>query len=132
VSIGGAVLDAIAEHARETGDEECCGLLLGAAGSVLDSVRTANAARDRTRQYTIDAAEHFAAIRWARQRQLDVIGSYHSHPKSAPVPSATDLAEAFENFLFVIAGLGPEGSWAIRAWQLVGGNFIEVPLVRCP
>ena len=120
MTIRGEVLDDIGEHAREAGEEECCGLLLGSAGAVSGSVRAANVATDRACRYTIDAAEHFAVIRQARQQQLDVIGVYHSHPRSAPVPSATDRAEAFENFLFVIAGRGAEWKLSIRAACLSG------------
>ncbi len=126
------MLDDIAAHARAAGDEECCGLLLGSASGVRDSVRAANVAGDRTGRYTIDAAEHFAVIRAARQQGLDVVGVYHSHPRSTPVPSATDLAEAFENFLFVIAGRGINEELVIRAWALADGNFAEVALVRVP
>jgi proteasome lid subunit RPN8/RPN11 len=84
-------------------------------------------ADDRQRRYRIDPSDHFAAIRQARATGADVVGAYHSHPASQPVPSETDRAEAFESFLFVI--VGPSNT---RAWRLLAGNFAEVPLVRLP
>jgi proteasome lid subunit RPN8/RPN11 len=84
-------------------------------------------AEDRQRRYRIDPADHFAAIRQARATAAEIVGVYHSHPHSAPVPSETDRTEAFESFLFVI--VGPSDT---RAWRLVAGNFTEVPLVRLP
>lgn len=131
MKISEAVLAAIEAHARETAPEECCGLLLGTAAAITGSVRTCNAASDPLRRYVIDPREHFAAIRQARARRLEIVGAYHSHPQSAPVPSATDRRDAFDHFIFAIVGL--RGTAAeIRAWRLEGGNFAEVSLVASP
>ena len=58
-----------------------------------------------------------------------MVGAYHSHPRSTAVPSATDVAEGFGNFVFVIAGLSVEPP-ELTAWQWTDGNFAAVPLVR--
>jgi proteasome lid subunit RPN8/RPN11 len=131
MTIAEAVADAIEAHAREAAPEECCGLLLGTAEAILESIRTPNTAEDRRRLYRIAPEDHFAAIRRGRAMGINVIGSYHSHPASAGVPSETDRAEAFEHFLFVIVGWGSE-SPAMQAWRLDNGNFAPVPLVRSP
>jgi proteasome lid subunit RPN8/RPN11 len=58
-----------------------------------------------------------------------VVGAYHSHPRSHATPSATDAADAFAGFLYVIVGLTsipPE----LTAWIWADGNFTPVPLVR--
>lgn len=127
MTIPSSVLDAIRAHALEASPEECCGLLLGNGDGIRASVRARNVAEDRQRRYRIDPADHFAAIRQARATAAEIVGAYHSHPHSAPVPSETDRTEAFESFLFVI--VGPSDT---RAWRLVAGNFTEVPLVRLP
>jgi proteasome lid subunit RPN8/RPN11 len=127
VKIAGIVLDAIEEHARDAAPDECCGLLLGSAELIMLAIPTRNVAADSRRRYEIDAVDHFKGIRRARRLGLDVVGAYHSHPRSAPVPSETDRQQAFEEFLFVISG--PPG---IRGWRLQSGNFVEVTLVRVP
>ena len=127
MTIPDSVLAAIRSHALETSPEECCGLLLGNGEGISASVRARNVADDRQRRYRIDPADHFAAIRQARATGGEVVGAYHSHPASPPVPSHTDRTEAFESFLFVI--VGPSDT---RAWRLLAGNFTEVPLVRLP
>jgi len=93
-------------HARHEAPRECCGLLIGTTESVMRSVRARNLENGSTR-YLIDPADHFAAIRSARADGLDVVGAYHSHPSSAPVPSTTDIAEANSgvDFLYVIVSL---------------------------
>jgi proteasome lid subunit RPN8/RPN11 len=123
------VESAIVAHARSAAPDECCGLLLGTADTISEARPARNIAGDVRRRYLIDPVDHLAAIREARQRSLDVVGAYHSHPRSAAIPSATDAAEAFGAFLFVIVGLDAEPP-EIRAWTWAEGNFTAVPLVR--
>jgi proteasome lid subunit RPN8/RPN11 len=122
-----ALVDQLIAAARRAAPREACGLLVGTGGRVVRVVETANAAESPT-LYAIPPEEHLAAIRAARSDGLDVIGAYHSHPHSAAVPSATDAAEAFADFTFVIVGLAPAAH--VRAWRFADGNFAEVPLVR--
>jgi proteasome lid subunit RPN8/RPN11 len=129
VTLSPAAEAAIFAHARRRAPEECCGLLLGKNDDVVEAVPVANVAEDRRRRYQIDPHEHFSVIREARERGLDVIGTYHSHPRSAAVPSETDRADAFSGFLFLIAGLGVEPP-ELTSWTWADGNFAAVPLVR--
>lgn len=115
-------------HARDSAPLECCGLLLGRASEVIDLVRTRNVADQPERRYRIDPADHFRVIRDARQAGLDVVGAYHSHPRSPAIPSATDGAEGFSSFLFVIVGLVGD-SPGVTAWHWVDGNFVPLRLV---
>jgi proteasome lid subunit RPN8/RPN11 len=117
-------------HARAEAPRECCGLLIGTGESVARSVRARNLDTKATR-YLIDPDDHFAAIRAARAEGLDVIGAYHSHPSSAPIPSATDIAEANSgsDFLYVIVSLiGDE----VRAYRMERGTFTPRPLTLTP
>ena len=113
-------------HAREQAPRECCGLLIGAGEAVVRSVRVNNLDARATR-YLIDPKDHFSAIRDARADGLEVIGAYHSHPSSAPVPSPTDIAEANSGaeFLYVIVSLiGDE----VRAYRIDAGVFKPLAL----
>lgn len=133
VGVLSGVLDAIAAHARAEAPRECCGLLIGAAERIAEAARAANIADEPERHYVVDPAAYFAALRRCRGTSASVIGAYHSHPRSAPEPSATDLAEAFRDFLYVIAGpiAGPL-PLEIRAYRLKDGNFRAVTLVPEP
>ncbi len=93
MQIAASALSDILHHARETAPRECCGLLVGSGDSVVRTVRAANLDAAPTR-YSIDPIDHFRAIRGARADGLEVVGAYHSHPASAAIPSATDIAEA--------------------------------------
>lgn len=119
---------AILAHAVKAVPEECCGLLVGTRNRIVEAVPARNIAEDSLSRYVIDPADHFAAMRDARRRSLDVIGAYHSHPRSAAMPSPVDAAQGFGDFIFVIAGLVPAPQ--VTGWTWSDGNFMPLPLVR--
>lgn len=127
VRLPATAAEAILAHARQDAPLEACGLLVGRAGEIVRVTATGNHEASPAR-YAIPPAQHFAVLREARREGLQVIGAYHSHPRGPAVPSATDLAEAFAGFVFLIAGAEPDPH--LRAWQLVAGNFVELRLVR--
>ncbi len=129
VSLPAGVASAIVAHAQDSWPEECCGLLLGSADAIHEHVPAQNRAAERVRRYLIAPADHFAAIRRARARGLDVVGAYHSHPSGPAAPSQTDLDESFTDFLFLIVGLH-QAEPTLTAWERCGGNFGPVTLVR--
>lgn len=126
ITIPTAVVSDMLAHARKEAPRECCGLLVGRGPSIVRSVRARNLDVNATR-YLIDPEDHFAAIRSARSEGLDVVGAYHSHPSSTPVPSATDIAEADSgsDFLYVI--VSPIGD-DVRAYRIEAGAFTLVEL----
>jgi [CysO sulfur-carrier protein]-S-L-cysteine hydrolase len=100
------VIEEIVAHAREDAPNECCGLLIGRRDAIHRSYRAKNLEASPTR-YLIDPADHFAALRDARTEKLQVIGAYHSHPATDPMPSPSDIAESASGprFLYLIVSL---------------------------
>jgi proteasome lid subunit RPN8/RPN11 len=65
-------------------------------------------------------------------RRHEIVGAYHSHPRTAPVPSPTDRAQAFGEFVYLIAGPAAEiGPIEVRGYRLEGGEFEAVTLEPC-
>jgi proteasome lid subunit RPN8/RPN11 len=126
IRIAAQVVADMLAHAREEAPRECCGLLVGKGDSITWSMRARNLDAKATR-YLIDPEDHFAAIRRARAEDLEVVGAYHSHPASAPIPSATDIAEANSgsDFLYVIVSLVDE---EVRAYRIDAGVFSPLAL----
>ena len=117
-------LDIIVSHARDTAPAECCGLLVGTGDAIVEAVRTRNAAADPNR-FEINPEDHIYARRTARQRGLEVLGFYHSHPRSPAMPSATDLAEAsYPGHLYLIVSVKVEPA-DVRLYRLNAGAFKE-------
>ncbi len=112
---------------------ECCGLLAGQVdtsvtgppvGSVLARYALINGAHSPVR-YLSEEKSLFAAHRDMRQRCIDVLAIYHSHPTSAPVPSKTDLQQNYwPGVVHVIVSLErPEPE--VRFWRLEPDRFTE-------
>ena len=90
---------AIRRHGEETYPHECCGVLLGRAvdgvNDVEDAIRAGNTRTDSAHnRYNIAPQELVRIQRQARERSLDIVGFYHSHPDHPAQWSKTDFAEA--------------------------------------
>jgi proteasome lid subunit RPN8/RPN11 len=126
ITIVQRVLDDIRAHAQEESPRECCGMLIGSADRIVDSVRAVNLESGTTR-FRIDPRDHIRAIRDARSRQLDIIGFYHSHPRSRAYPSETDVAEAgYAGVLHLIAGVNERGAHEARLFTIDGQVVTEL------
>jgi proteasome lid subunit RPN8/RPN11 len=91
--------NALRAHGEETYPHECCGVLLGRMEGeerqVVETVRCGNTRADRPQdRYNIDPRELVRIQRQGRERGLDIVGFYHSHPDHPARWSQTDLAEA--------------------------------------
>lgn len=99
IKLSGVHHSALRQHGQETYPHECCGVLLGhaseAANDVEAVVRAGNTRTDSAHnRYQIAPQELVRIQREARERGLDIVGFYHSHPDHPARWSATDLAEA--------------------------------------
>lgn len=138
VHVARRVLDEVAAHAREESPNECCGLLIGpdtAGGplAVIDETIRCRNLRLSPSRYQIDPRQHFDANRRLRGSGRAVAGAYHSHPRSVPVPSDTDVAEAwYPEFVWMIVSLAGPPRERIRAYRIAAGNFAPLPVVTVP
>lgn len=133
--ISQAVLQAMLDHARRGYPFEVCGILVGEGESVRDAVPVTNHEVESPRvRYRIDPAEHIRIQREARERRLDIIGFYHSHPDHPARPSETDrriAAEGLSDGVFhVVVGIAAgthatPTAWAFRDQRQ---DFEPVPL----
>ncbi len=94
-----ATYDELRVHGEETYPHECCGVLLGraedGANIVAEAVRAGNTRTDSAHnRYQIAPQELVRIQRLGRERNLDIVGFYHSHPDHPAQWSKTDFAEA--------------------------------------
>ncbi len=129
-----AVLDDLLAHARAEAPNECCGVLIGVGHRIERSMRARNELGSPTR-YRIDPRDQIAAIRSARETGESIVGFYHSHPGSAPLPSATDRSEAAypgHCYLIVFPGSSTDNP-EVRGFRFhISGNFLPLTLVPIP
>jgi proteasome lid subunit RPN8/RPN11 len=94
-------------HAEATYPNECCGAMLGTIEGdekkVLVSMRLDNAAEGSQRAYyELRPEDLLRADREARERKMDLIGIYHSHPDCDAYFSQTDLKNSCPWYSFVV------------------------------
>ena len=91
------IVDEIKSHAERDYPDECGGMLVGRFSShgekeVSEILQLENAREDsRHNRVLILPKDVLRAERYAREKKLDVIGYYHSHPNAPAVPSQYDL-----------------------------------------
>jgi len=117
-------------HARFTQPEEACGLV---AGPEDGPIRMAYCLSNRDRspyRFTVDPTEHYRAMQHAERNGWALLGVFHSHPSSAPLPSAVDVATALDpHWVYLIVGLGEGERAEVRAFDIRGGVVVERPIV---
>jgi proteasome lid subunit RPN8/RPN11 len=93
LKIGAGDLDRIHDHAREAYPEECAGALVGIDGAsglkvVVDVWRAENThEEERSRRFLIEPLEVKKFEERADERDMGLLGFYHSHPDHPAVPS---------------------------------------------
>jgi proteasome lid subunit RPN8/RPN11 len=119
--------DQIVDHARADAPNECCGMIASRDGDAVKVYRAANTAASPLR-YEIDGAEQYRIQMAIDDEGLDLGAIYHSHTRSAPYPSQTDINLAFyPDALYVIVGLA-DGQPDVRAYEIRDGQVADAEL----
>ena len=117
--------DELVSHAREEAPNECCGYMRLRDGAVDEVFRAIN---ERHSPYGYELG--FEALRAANELDDEGfgVGIYHSHPRSAPEPSQTDInLAAYPGWLQLIVSLENDEP-LVRAWRIENGNVREEEL----
>ena len=120
------MLDEIVAQARAEAPDECCGLVGTRDGEAVRLLKLRNAAASPLR-YEIDPKDQLRAFEELDEAGLEIGIIYHSHTRSAPEPSQTDINLArYPDSLYMIVGVaGPEDD--VRLWRIADGQVAEAP-----
>jgi proteasome lid subunit RPN8/RPN11 len=123
------LLDEIVAHARGEAPNECCGVVAARDGEAIRVYRAHNAAPSPKLAYEMDGAEQYRIQMEVEESGLDLGAIYHSHPRTEPYPSQTDINLAFyTDAVYVIVGLHG-GEPEVRAFAIRDGQVAEAELV---
>lgn len=124
------ILARLLQEARRSPEIECCGLLAGIAGVITDLLPAPNALASPT-AYEIAPEELFRLFRQLRERGLDHLGIYHSHPVTENAPSPSDIAQAcYPEAAYLIVSPQPGAPRPIRAFEIRNGAARELEIVQ--
>nr|MDF0365890.1 M67 family metallopeptidase [Nodosilinea sp. TSF1-S3] len=138
---------ALTQAAVTSYPSECCGLLVGRRGPVeavgaaagdravvevvalknawepallsyTDGLQEGTVAHSVGDRYYIDPADLLVVQRQARERDLEIIGIYHSHPDHPAVPSECDRALAWPVYSYIILSVVAGHVVELKSWRL--------------
>ena len=139
--IRGVTLDPVAEVklrrlATAAYPHEGCGCLVGRIrddhADIVDVTSARNTWTERARdRYDLDPADLLRADRDARDRGLDVVGIWHTHPDHPARPSVFDTERAWVDYAYLICSSRADGTGDLNGFALdgEGGKFEQVELV---
>jgi proteasome lid subunit RPN8/RPN11 len=127
VLIARELLEEMVAHARAEAPNECCGMVATENGRAVTVHRAVNAAASPLR-YEIDGGDQYRIQTAIDDAGQELGAIYHSHTRSAPYPSQTDINLAFyPEALYVIVGLASEEP-EIKAYTIRDGQVSDAEL----
>jgi [CysO sulfur-carrier protein]-S-L-cysteine hydrolase len=129
--ISRALLDELIQHALADPGNEVCGVLSVEPAPPARAVRSYRATNihHSPLKFEIDSLELLELWQTIEQEGFELGAIYHSHVRSAPHPSQTDIAFAagWPGVEWIIVGLG-QGEPEVRSYLIRGSEVTEVPL----
>ncbi len=117
-------------HAKAGYPHEVCGLLAGHSKQILRVIPTENRASDTQHGFLISPHDLNIHLPQIRAQGLSLIGFYHSHPDTPPIPSPTDVRE-LDNGLqlpHVVVSISHHQAH-IKAWMIQHGQVDPIEWV---
>jgi len=133
ISLTAEQISEIEKHGEREYPFECCGLLLGnftedkKTVAEIFPIENAREAEARHNRSLITPRDLLRGERCAREKKLDVVGNYHSHPDHPARPSQFDLDHALPVWSYVIVSVEKGKASDSRSWEMRAdrSKFIE-------
>jgi proteasome lid subunit RPN8/RPN11 len=129
VQIARSLLDEIVAHAVRDAPNECCGVVASRAGAATAVPATENHAASPFR-FEIDGLTLMRLIDEIEEAGEDLVAIYHSHTRSAPYPSQTDVnfAALWPGVQWLIVGVSKDAEPEVRTYLIEDGAISEAEL----
>ena len=125
--IDAALLERILAHARRDFPNECCEMIAMRDGEAVAIHEATNVAASPLR-FEVDGREIIEAQDTFEADGADLGAIYHSHTRSEPYPSQTDVnfAAGWPGVEWLIVGLRRDGEPTVRSYRIDDGVVAEV------
>ena len=123
--------DEMVAHARADAPNECCGIVASREGHAVKVYRATNAAASPLR-FEIDGQEAIQLTQEIDASGLELGAISHSHTRSAPEPSQTDINFGlwWPGVVWIIVGVAGDAPADVRAFTISdGGQVAKAELV---
>ena len=129
--ISASLISPMVADARQRQPQEACGLLLGVGHTVQQVIPIPNSDPHPEQGFVLAPQTLVTALYEAEQAGLQVIGIYHSHPRSASFPSERDIQGAllWPQVAQVIISL-QGGKARVQAWNIQPGQVERIDITH--
>lgn len=133
-------------HAEQVYPEECCGLLIGTVdgdGKIILEVREAEnswktdgweqfseRAGSKRNRFSISPQVLLQVQKETRERNLGIVGIYHSHPDCPAFPSEFDRAIAWAGYSYLIISVRQGQAVDLKSWRLAENCQFQAEVIR--
>ncbi len=132
MQIDSQLLKQVVAHAREDAPNECCGVLAVELASPVRAVRVHRAVNTAASplRFEIDGREVLSLIERIEADGLELGAIYHSHTRTPPYPSQTDInfAAHWPGVEWLIVGLADRDAPEVRSYLIDDGQVEEVAI----
>jgi proteasome lid subunit RPN8/RPN11 len=126
ITLNTKLIEQIKAHSERTYPHECGGMLIGkfdaenGRKTIVELLPMENAmdGAEQHNRVLILPQDVLRAERYAREKKLDVVGYYHSHPDHRAVPSQFDLDHALPVWSYIIVSVEKGKAAAVRSWEM--------------
>jgi [CysO sulfur-carrier protein]-S-L-cysteine hydrolase len=127
VRISSELVDQMVGHAREEAPNECCGLVAVRDGEAIEVRRMRNEAASPLK-FEVDGLAVLRASDEFEAAGAQIGAIYHSHTRTEPYPSQTDInfAAGWPGVEWVIVGLDRAGTSTVRTYLIDDGAVREL------
>jgi [CysO sulfur-carrier protein]-S-L-cysteine hydrolase len=127
VRIDSALLERIVAHARRDFPNECCGMVGLRDGRAVAIHEATNVAASPLR-FEVEGREILRAQDAFEDDGAELGAIYHSHTRSEPYPSQTDVnfAAGWPGVEWLIVGLRRDGEPTVRSYRIDDGVVTEL------
>lgn len=131
IFIEAAAHQQMVEDAVNSFPDECCGFMFGEEDAdenrtILEILVVDNSKQgDKTRRFEISSRDYLRAEQFAVDRNLSLLGIYHSHPNHPAIPSEHDRKAAQPYFSYVIVSVLNNDIVSLRSWRLNSDEQFE-------
>ena len=117
------IIKELIEQARKEAPNESCGYLLGTDDEVSENYWMENIDHS-PEHFSFAPKDQFAALRYARNKNLKILANWHSHPASPSRPSQEDLRLANDPTIrYAILSL-LDGEPKLNSFKILNGEVV--------
>jgi len=134
LAISNLFMDEMIRHVIACLPEEACGLIGGKQLKTNVIIPIENTLHSPVR-FRMDELKLLEALNQLEKMRMDLIGTFHSHPKGPPYPSHTDIEELqMLGLIHLICVPDSDsikierGQWTLLGFQIDSQGYMQIPI----